>query len=97
MAFQMKYIDIILQKIFGSSWAIQISQFLLILLLQTTETGNIVITGGYAELTYSAVYDVEHNDYHRVENFDFMGRRHSGSVFLGETLFTFGGHNRRLQ
>ena len=55
------------------------------------ETGNIVITGGYAELTYSAVYDVEHNDYHRVENFDFIGRRHSGSVFLGETLFTFGG------
>ena len=53
------------------------------------ETGNIVITGGYAELTYSAVYDIEHNEYHRVENFDFIGRRHSGSVFLGETLFTF--------
>ena len=35
MASQMKYIDIILQKIFGSLWAIQISQFLLILLLQT--------------------------------------------------------------
>ena len=39
----------------------------------------------------SSVYDIEHNDYHRVENFDFIGRRHSGSVFLGENLFTFGG------
>ena len=50
-----------------------------------------MITGGYAELTYSAVYDIDHNEYYRVENFDFIGRRHSGSVFLGETLFTFGG------
>ena len=55
------------------------------------ETGHIVITGGYDELTYSAVYDIDHNEYHRVENFDFIGRRHSGSLFLGEYLFTFGG------
>ena len=55
------------------------------------ETDNIVITGGYAELTYSAVYDIDNNEYHRIENYDFIGRRHSGSVFLGETLFTFGG------
>ena len=56
-----------------------------------SETNNIVITGGYNELTYSAVYDIGSNEYHRIENYDFIGRRHSGSLFLNENLFTFGG------